>query len=125
MLKGPGMYAPVRYPQRSIVRRNVVIESMRRAGYITREESLELQKKPLVLDMNISEYGDGLAPYFRAVLKREIQREFKELSITKADGTPWDLDRDGLRIYTTINRSEEHKSELQSLMRIPYGVFCL
>ncbi len=111
MLKGPGMYSPVRYPQRSIVRRNVVIESMRRAGYITREESLELQKKPLILDMNISEYGDGLAPYFRAVLKREIQREFNELSITKADGSPWDLDRDGLRIYTTINSKMQQYAE--------------
>src|SRR3546814_5513033 len=26
---------------------------------------------------------------------------------------------------TTINRSEEHTSELQSLMRSPYAVFCL
>lgn len=103
MLKGPGIYSPVRYPQNAIRRRNVVIESMRKEGYITREESLNLQKEPLVLDMRISNYGDGLAPYFRAVLKREIQREFDELSITKADGTPWDLDRDGLRIYTTIN----------------------
>lgn len=103
MLKGPGMYSPVRYPQRSIRRRNVVIESMRKAGFISRQESLALQKEPLVLDMRISNYGDGLAPYFRAVMKREIQREFSELSITKADGTPWDLDRDGLKIYTTIN----------------------
>src|SRR5690554_5077630 len=86
MLKGPGIYSPVRYPQNAIRRRNVVIESMRKSGYITREESLSLQKEPLVLDMRISNYGDGLAPYFRAVMKREIQREFNELSITKADG---------------------------------------
>ncbi|WP_353125055.1 transglycosylase domain-containing protein [Parapedobacter pyrenivorans] len=103
MLKGPGIYSPVRYPQNAIRRRNVVIESMRRGGFVTREESLRLQKEPIVLDMRISNYGEGLAPYFRAVMKREIQREFSEMSITKADGTPWDLDRDGLRIYTTIN----------------------
>ncbi|GGG74638.1 penicillin-binding protein 1A [Parapedobacter pyrenivorans] len=103
MLKGPGIYSPVRYPQNAIVRRNVVIESMRKADFLTREESLRLQKEPIVLDMRISNYGEGLAPYFRAVMKREIQREFSEMSITKADGTPWDLDRDGLRIYTTIN----------------------
>src|SRR3546814_9892773 len=29
------------------------------------------------------------------------------------------------RILTTIRRSEEHTSELQSLMRISYAVFCL
>ncbi len=103
MLKGPGIYSPVRYPQNAIRRRNVVMENMRSEGFITREESLKLQKEPLVLDMRISNYGEGLAPYFRAVMKREIQRQFNEMSITKADGTPWDLDRDGLRIYTTIN----------------------
>src|SRR5690606_30714107 len=104
MLKGPGIYSPVRYPQNAIRRRNVVIDNMRKAGFISREESQRLQQEPLVLDMRlISNYGEGLAPYFRAVLKREIQQEFNRLSITKADGTPWDLDRDGLKIYTTIN----------------------
>src|SRR3546814_1968351 len=29
------------------------------------------------------------------------------------------------RIYEALARSEEHTSELQSLMRIPYAVFCL
>lgn len=103
MLKGPGIYSPVRYPQNAIRRRNLVISNMSREGFITREESQRLQQEPMVLDMRISNYGEGLAPYFRAVMKREIQREFSEMSITKADGTPWDLDRDGLRIYTTIN----------------------
>ncbi|MFC7523685.1 penicillin-binding protein 1A [Parapedobacter sp. GCM10030251] len=111
MLKGPGIYSPVRYPQNAIRRRNVVIENMRSEGFITREESLKLQKEPLVLDMRISKYGGGPAPYFRAVLKREIQRQFNEMSITKADGTPWDLDRDGLRIYTTINSKMQAYAE--------------
>src|SRR3546814_10897462 len=31
----------------------------------------------------------------------------------------------GLAIYTFYGRSEEHTSELQSLMRISYAVFCL
>src|SRR3546814_5183867 len=30
-----------------------------------------------------------------------------------------------LTVQTTIQRSEEHTSELQSLMRISYAVFCL
>src|SRR3546814_2391483 len=32
---------------------------------------------------------------------------------------------DGLQIVAGIERSEEHTSELQSLMRISYAVFCL
>src|SRR3546814_5942583 len=35
------------------------------------------------------------------------------------------IDRDGARIEAGIARSEEHTSELQSLMRISYAVFCL
>src|SRR3546814_2662398 len=33
--------------------------------------------------------------------------------------------RDGARLVLTYGRSEEHTSELQSLMRISYAVFCL
>src|SRR3546814_3098542 len=32
---------------------------------------------------------------------------------------------DGRGVWATIARSEEHTSELQSLMRVPYAVFCL
>lgn len=111
MLKGPGIYSPVRYPQNAIRRRNVVIDNMRKMDYLNREQSVTLQKEPLVLDMRISNYGEGLAPYFRAVMKREIQRTFNELSITKADGSPYDLDRDGLKIYTTINSKMQRYAE--------------
>ncbi len=111
MLKGPGIYSPVRYPQNAITRRNTVIDNMRREGFITREESRQLQQEPLITDMRISNYGEGLAPYFRAVMKREIQREFNEMSITRADGTPYDLDRDGLKIYTTINSKMQRYAE--------------
>src|SRR3546814_5413989 len=38
-----------------------------------------------------------------------------------------ELEEKGLmrRCYNGLNRSEEHTSELQSLMRISYAVFCL
>src|SRR3546814_9393539 len=38
--------------------------------------------------------------------------------------TPATSDREKVRFHT-LNRSEEHTSELQSLMRISYAVFCL
>lgn len=111
MLKGPGIYSPVRYPQNAIRRRNVVIDNMRKQGFLTREEADKYKKEPLITDLRISEYGEGLAPYFRAVMKRDIQRAFNELSITKADGTPYDLDRDGLKIYTTIHSKMQQYAE--------------
>lgn len=114
MLKGPSMYSPVRYPERATTRRNVVMHNMMEQGYLTRDEYEKYKQEPLKLDLNVSKYSDGIAPYFRAVLKEELRREFKRLSLTKSDGTPYDLDRDGLKIYTPINyRMQEYAEQAQ------------
>src|SRR3546814_8736888 len=39
--------------------------------------------------------------------------------------TNWTLESPPASYYPTRGRSEEHTSELQSLMRISYAVFCL
>ncbi|MEN5233905.1 transglycosylase domain-containing protein [Sphingobacterium faecium] len=111
MLKGPGVYSPVRYPKNALSRRNTVLDNMNKANFISLEEEAAAQAKPLGLQLKIANYGEGLAPYFRAVLKEEIKKEFSRLSITKSDGTPYDLDRDGLKIYTTINMSMQQYAE--------------
>src|SRR5690606_6302576 len=100
MLKGPGQYSPVRQKERALQRRNLVLANMRNQNFITAEDYAKASEKPLGLKLTISNYGEGLAPYFRAVLKEEIKKEFQRLAITKPDGTPYDLDRDGLKIYT-------------------------
>src|SRR3546814_6142090 len=50
------------------------------------------------------------------------------IAALKADGSEW-ADKQITTLATkspqTINRSEEHTSELQSLMRNPYDVLCL
>ena len=111
MLKGPSFYSPTHNPERALARRNTVLGNMRKAGYLSDEETDKFQETPLNLDFNPSNYNVGLAPYFRAMLKKEIQRIFEEQSITKADGTPYDLDRDGLKIYSTINASMQKYAE--------------
>jgi penicillin-binding protein 1A len=111
MLKGPGAYSPVRYPEKSRTRRNTVLNNMVAANFFSAEEATKAKEKPLGLELKIANYGEGLAPYFRAVLKDEIKKEFAKLSITKPDGTPYDLDRDGLKIYTTINMSMQQYAE--------------
>ncbi len=103
MLKGPSYYSPVRNPENATNRRNLVLRNMRDQNYITNEEYDKYKQEPLGLKLTISNYGEGLAPYFRAVLKEEIKKEFQRLAITKPDGTPYDLDRDGLKVYTPIN----------------------
>ncbi|RZK90049.1 MAG: penicillin-binding protein, partial [Pedobacter sp.] len=55
--------------------------------------------------------NDGIAPYFRSVLKNDIKSIFEDQGITKPDGTAYDLDRDGLKVYTTINYEMQEYAE--------------
>ncbi|MGB4774644.1 MAG: transglycosylase domain-containing protein [Daejeonella sp.] len=111
MLKGPSIYNPQRNPERALFRRNTVLENMNKANYLSNEETERLKQLPMGLDFNPSDTNEGSAAYFRATLKKEIQKTFEENSVTKADGTPYDLDRDGLKIYTTINSSMQTYAE--------------
>ena len=111
MLKGPSYYNPLRNPERATNRRNTVLNNMNKAGYLSDEEVNTYSQKPLKLAFNPSDHNEGLAAYFRATLKKDIQKTFIENSITKADGTPYDLDRDGLKIYTTINSKMQQYAE--------------
>jgi len=111
MLKGPSLYNPYRNPERALLRRNTVIENMSQANYISDTEEERLKTIPLKLVFNPSDHNEGSAPYFRAVLKKDIQQTLEENSIYKADGTPYDLDRDGLKIYTTLNSRMQKYAE--------------
>lgn len=111
MLKGPSFYNPHRNPERALLRRNTVLENMNHASYISDADAERLKKLPVKLAFNPSDHNVGSAPYFRAVLKRDIQLTFEENSIYKADGTPYDLDRDGLKIYTTLNSRMQNYAE--------------
>lgn len=111
MVKGPGYYSPIRHPERALNRRNTILELMNKQGYLSEGQLAEMKQKPLALNFNPISHNDGPAPYFRAVLKQEIQRIFKDQNITKSDGTPYDLDRDGLKIYTTIDATMQQYAE--------------
>ncbi|HVV54551.1 MAG TPA: transglycosylase domain-containing protein [Mucilaginibacter sp.] len=112
MINGPGIYSPINHPQNALNRRNnVVLPLMKKMGFISEGQLEEFRNQPLGLHFKPINHNEGPAPYFRAVLKREIQKIFQDESITKADGTPYDLDRDGLKIYTTINLTMEKYAE--------------
>ncbi len=113
LLKGPTLYSPVRNPERSLARRNLILQKLAAEDFITDEVAAVSKAKPLGLKFRPNNTY-GTAAYFRSVLKRDIQRIFKEQSISKADGTPYDLDRDGLRIYTSINsKMQDYAEEAQ------------
>jgi penicillin-binding protein 1A len=111
MVKGPGIYSPIRHPDRALQRRNIILGLMEKQGYLSDGQLEELKKKPLGLAFNPIDHNEGLAPYFRAVLKQEVQKIFKDQNIVKSDGTSYDLDRDGVKIYTTIDATMQQYAE--------------
>ncbi len=111
MVKGPGVYSPIRHPQRALDRRNLILGLMQKQNFLSEGQLDELIKKPLGIDFNPMSHVDGPAPYFRAVLKQELQRIFKAQNIVNADGRPYDFDRDGLKIYTTLDPTMQQYAE--------------
>lgn len=100
--RGITRYSPTRNPERALTRRNTVMALMVKADLLTEQEFEQAKEKPLNLHFNAANANDGIAPYFRAVLKSDVRKILEERSITK-NGVPYDLDRDGLKIITTIN----------------------
>ena len=101
MLKNSSLFNPIRRPARVEQRRNVVLQQMKRNGFISEGEQDSLKLMPLEIDFTPDSHREGLATYFRAYLQKFMRAWTKENP--KADGTNYDIFRDGLRIYTTID----------------------
>ncbi|MCH5226296.1 MAG: transglycosylase domain-containing protein [Muribaculaceae bacterium] len=69
MLKNPSLYNPLRFPERTQERRNVVLEQMYKAGKLTRQETDSLKLLPLGLDYHRVDHKQGIAPYLREELR--------------------------------------------------------
>lgn len=101
ILKGVTLYSPIKNPERSIKRRNVVLAQMEKYKFITEDELAEASETDLNLNFQSPDHNLGLATYFREYIRLELLKWCKEN--TRADGQPYDLYRDGLKIYTTID----------------------
>ncbi|WP_316817144.1 penicillin-binding protein 1A [Pedobacter nyackensis] len=124
ILKGISRYSPTRNPDRALARRNTIMGLMAKADLITQQQLDEEKEKPLGLRFSAATVNDGIAPYFRAVLKNDIKRIFQERSILN-NGVPYDLDRDGLKIYTTLNYdmqvyAEEAQKEYMKVLQASF-----
>ena len=101
MVNAPTTYNPRTYPSRAMERRNTVIDQMVRNKYLSSAEAEGIKSKPIQLNYKKLDETTGLAPYFRMVLGEYMKGWCK--SHTKPDGENYNLYRDGLKIYTTIN----------------------
>jgi penicillin-binding protein 1A len=113
MLKGE-IYNPRRFPDRAKPRRNTVLHQMVRSNFITEAEANALGKEPIKLNYKKLNENTGLAPYFRSVLGEELKKWCKEHE-NPATGKPYNIYKDGLKIYTTINpRMQQYAEEAVS-----------
>ena len=139
MCKNPSYFNPVRYNDRTRERRNVVLNQMRKADYISDEQFDSLKVLPLTLDYQRADHKSGLAPYFREYLRQILmadepsrgdyaswqEEKYKEdqwqwennplygfcNKNTKPDGSPYNIYVDGLKIYTTIDSRMQKYAE--------------
>ncbi|HLL44528.1 MAG TPA: transglycosylase domain-containing protein, partial [Segetibacter sp.] len=101
MLKGSTLYNPRVNPKMALDRRNTVLDQMVRNSFLTESVANVLKLKPIALNYKKMDETAGLAPYFRMVLGQEMKKWSSKH--TKQNGSNYDLYRDGLKIYTTIN----------------------
>jgi len=117
MLKGNYIYNPRVHPLRARDRRNVVLGQMEKNGYITAAQGTRLKAMPITLNYRKLDENKGVAPYFREILKGEVEKELEGL--TKSDGEPYNIYDDGLRIYTTINPKMQQYAEEAMVQQMP------
>ena len=139
MAKNSSLYNPVRRPELTLRRRNVVLAQMRKNGYISKDEFQSLKSLPLGLNYHKVDFKTGPAPYFREYLRQAMNankpnrsdyrqwqiQKFREDSVDwevnplygwcnknkKADGTSYNLYRDGIHIVTTLDSRMQRYAE--------------
>ena len=141
MCKNPSYYNPRRYGERCEERRNVVLQQMLKAGYLSEEEVDSCMEVSLQSDLkfHVADHNDGQATYFRDFLRRYMmakepqESDYPEWNKNKyvldkiaweedplygwcnknhkIDGTPYNVYTDGLKIYTTIDTRMQKYAE--------------
>ena len=107
MLKAPTAYSPRRFPERASKRRNVVLNQMKKYAQQSYSHLDSLKNLPLKIDYNPPSKITRQAPYYRLAVKKE----FESLKLLKEDGSPYDLNADGLKIKTTLDLDLQSMAE--------------
>ncbi len=128
MLKANHSYNPRIFPERSRLRRDVVFQQMEKYGYLTTAEMQQAKQLDTDLDYQYYSHNQGLAPYFREQLRKDVTSILDTLK--NKDGESFNIYRDGLIIHTTINSKMQeyaetsvrsHMSKLQKDHEQSYG----
>jgi len=137
MLKASTRYNPVRNVDLMLRRRNVVISQMVKYGYLNSSYADSVMKLPIETDFKVEDHNTGLATYLRQYLpftmrrpepdrNKYIRQESYDDALwewennplygwcnknKKPDGTNYDVYKDGLKIFTTVNSRMQKYAE--------------
>lgn len=125
MLKGNTQFNPRRNPKAALDRRNTVLEQMVRSNFLITGDADRMKLEPIQLNYKKLDQSTGIAPYFREnVLKEEVKKLLKDKK--KSNGDDYNIYRDGLKIYTTINPKMQEYGEdalAKNAARLQSGLF--
>lgn len=124
MAKNPSLFNPIKKADTTLHRRNVVMMQMVVNGFLTKEKYDSLKKLPLGIIYHPEDHNDGLAPYFREYLREYFLKDWCAKHINPETNKPYNIYKDGLKIYTTIDSRmqqyaeeavNEHMTDLQKM----------
>ncbi|MEI6020717.1 MAG: transglycosylase domain-containing protein [Bacteroidota bacterium] len=115
MAKNSALFNPIRFEARTKQRRNVVLNQMVKYGYLTDQKYDSLKLLPLDLSFRPENHNDGLATYFREYLRDNFLDHWCKKHINPETNKPYNIYRDGLRVYSTIDsRMQQYAEEAVS-----------
>ncbi|SHI50076.1 penicillin-binding protein 1A [Mesonia phycicola] len=129
-LKANHSYNPRLYPERSQLRRDVVLQQMVKYGYVSEKIANQAMQDKIALDYQYFAPNQGIAPYFRAAITKKLDKILEDKDYLKPDGTNYNIYRDGLKVYTTLDITmqkyaedamREHMQKLQQAYENAYG----
>jgi penicillin-binding protein 1B len=91
IIQRPSYFNPFRHPERTIDRRNLVLDSMVETGAITKDQAERAKAEPLHLSEASVDANE--APYFVDLVHDQLLQKLGER----------DFNREGLRIYTSLD----------------------
>ncbi len=91
IVQRPNYFNPWRHPDRTIDRRNLVLDGMVETGAITKDQAESAKKEPLHLSTQSVDASE--APYFVDLVRDQLNQKLGES----------EFNREGLRIYTSLD----------------------
>src|SRR5699024_9844786 len=102
-LKANHSFNPRLFPERSQLRRDVVLHQMVKRGYLPAEQAEAIMRHKIDLDFQNYASSNSFAPYFIERVRQKTLAILAKKENRKPDGSKYDLRKDGLTIYTTLD----------------------